>query len=205
MPELSFREIVSTRHAARGFDGSRIPEERIHELLDLIRMAPSSFNLQPWRAVVIGDGARKQALAEAAWKQPQVTTCSHLFVFCANTDLDPLVDRLERKLAEAGTPGDKARDFTGMIRGFLGKLPAEARLPWAQRQTYLALGNGLNGACSLGLDTCPMEGFQPDAFARILDLPETLVPTVLMAVGRATDEPRPKVRFSRDEMFLLEG
>ena len=97
---------------------------------------------------------------------------------------------------------ETAPPFIGAIRGFIKGLQGENRLAWAQRQTYLALGNGINGAKALGFDSCPMEGFEPDEFAKILGLPETLVPTALMTIGHANDTPRPKLRFSREELFF---
>ena len=92
--------------------------------------------------------------------------------------------------------------FIGMIRDFIQGLDAPARLTWAQRQTYIALANGLNGTKSLGFDSCPMEGFEPEAFAEILQLSDHLVPTVLMAIGNASDTTRPKLRFRPEEMFF---
>ncbi len=199
---MTFKEIVMARNATKSFDGKKIPQEKVEELLHIIRHAATSFNVQPWRVMIIEDDDRKKALAGAAWNQPQVTSCSHLFVFCANIELESLTDRLEAKAIEAGTPKEKVEAFIGMIRGFIKGLQGENRLAWAQRQTYLALGNGINGAKALGFDSCPMEGFEPDEFAKILGLPETLVPTALMTIGHANDTPRPKLRFSREEMFF---
>lgn len=199
---MTFKEIVMARYATKGFDGKTIPQDKVDDLLYLIRHAATSFNVQPWRVMVIADDERKKALAGAAWNQAQVTSCSHLMVFCANTDLESLTDRLEAQTIEAGTPKEKVEVFIGMIRGFVEGLQGEKRLAWAQKQTYLALGNGINGAKALGFDSCPMEGFEPDKFAQILGLPESIVPTVLMTIGYATDTPRPKLRFSHDEMFF---
>jgi len=199
---MTFKEIVMARNATKSFDGKKIPQEKIEELLHIIRHAETSYNVQPWRVMIIEDDDRKRILAGAAWNQPQVTSCSHLLVFCANTELESLTDRLEARMLEAGTPKEKVEPFIGAIRGFIKGLHGDNRLAWAQRQTYLALGNGINGAKALGFDSCPMEGFQPEEFAKILGLPETIVPTVLMTIGHAKDTPHPKLRFSREEMFF---
>ena len=199
---MEFKDIVMARYATKGFDGKKISDDQVKELQELIRHAPSSFNVQPWRVVVIRDDERKKALLEAAWKQPQITSCSHLFVFCANTELEACADRLEAELKGSGVPESSVTGFLGMIRSFIKGLSPEARLSWAQRQAYLALANGLNGATSLGFDSCPMEGFAPEQVSRILGLPKSLVPTVLMTIGYASDKPRPKVRFPREFMFV---
>ena len=135
---MQFKDIVMERYATRGFDRKKIPDDQVKALQELIRYAPSSYNVQPWRVVVISDNERKKTLLDAAWKQPQVTSCSHLFVFCANTELEACTDRLENELKEAGVPQNTITGFIGMIRGFLKSLSPDARLPWAQRQTYIA-------------------------------------------------------------------
>ena len=198
---MDFAEIVTTRYAAKRFDGTPLPAAEVERLLELIRMAPTAYNLQPWRVVVIPPGGERSGLAEAAWGQAQIESCSHLLVFCANTALEELAQRLEERLLAGGAPAESAAAFVTMARSWIAGL-GEGRLAWAQRQTYLALGNGLNGARSLGFDACPMEGFRPAAYAELLGLPETLVPCALLALGCATDAPRPKLRFRRDELFL---
>ncbi len=88
-----------------------------------------------------------------------------------------------------------------MIREFIKTLNQEQRLVWAQKQVYIALSNALNGAKALGFDSCPMEGFSPKDFAKAPNLPKNIVPTVLAPVGFASDKPRKKLRFERDEVF----
>ena len=79
----------------------------------------------------------------------------------------------------------------------------QKRLAWSQRQTYLALGNALNGSKSLGFDSCPMEGFNPSEYSKILNLPSNIVPTALCTIGFANDTPKPKVRNTTEEVFEL--
>ncbi len=200
---MTFDEIVRARYAAKSFDPAKtLPPDKVDALLEVIRYAPTSFNVQPWRVMVIADAERKERLLAASWNQPQVTSCSHHLVFCANVDLDPLVQRLKERSLAAGLPAAKVEGFLGMVRGFIAALDDRERLAWAQRQAYIALANGMNGATALGFDACPMEGIVPAMYSEILGLPETLVPTVGLACGYATDEPRPKLRFTRDEMFF---
>jgi nitroreductase len=89
-----------------------------------------------------------------------------------------------------------------MMHDFEKNLTEEQKLSWAQRQTYLALGNAVNGAKSLGFDSCPMEGFDPKAYAEMLDLPKHLVPAVLCPIGYASDTPKQKLRFPAEDVFL---
>lgn len=201
---MEFSQIVSTRYATKKFDGRKLSQDNVDALLELVRLAPSSFNLQPWKILVVSDALTKEKLAPAAWNQTQITTCSFLLVFLADTDLDGLVDRLSAQMKQAGAHPDQHDPYVQMMRGFVARLSAEEKKSWAQRQVYLALGNALNGAKSLGFDSSPMEGFDPAAFAKILELPNHLVPTVLCPIGYAADAMPAKVRFEMTQI-VMEG
>jgi nitroreductase len=192
---MEFSEIVMKRYATKKYDGKAIPKEKVDKLFEIIRYAPSSFNFQPWKIKVVADKETKEKLAPAAWNQPQITSCSHLLVFCADTDLKGIINRLERAMPDAV-------DYIKTLRGFAEKMDEAQTLAWSQRQVYIALGNAVNGAKSLGFDSSPMEGFMPGEFAKILKLPKNIVPTVLCAIGYAADTPRPKFRFSKEEVFF---
>ena len=92
---MDFSTIVKERYATKLFDGRKIPEAKVNKLLEIIRYAPSSFNIQPWVIKVIPDTAIKEKLAPASWNQPQIMSCSHLLVFCANKDIAGNIDELE--------------------------------------------------------------------------------------------------------------
>ncbi len=199
---MNYKEIVMARYAAKSFDGKKIPEDKINELLEIIRFSPTSYNLQPWKVNIIQDSSMKEKIQLAAWNQPQVSSCSHLFVFYANTALEVLATELEKQLLKEGVPEEKVGAFIGIVRKFVESIKGEARLAWAQRQTYLALANGLNGAKALGFDSCPMEGVDFLKVKELLKPAEFLVPTVLMPVGYASDNPPPKNRFPKEQMFI---
>ena len=199
---MDFQEIIHKRYAAKLFDGRKIPENKISQLLEMIRYAPSSFNIQPWTVKIIKDDETKEKLAPASWNQGQIKSCSHLLVFCANTDISKNIIELEKLMIKSGAKPRDMDHYMGMMRDFEKNLTEEQKLAWAQRQVYLALGNALNGAKSLGFDSCPMEGFDPKAYSKILELPENLVPTALCPVGYASDSPAPKIRFPNKQIFI---
>ena len=198
----TFHEIVKQRYATKRFDGRAVPEETVRELLELVRFSPSAINLQPWRIRVVTDPAVKERLQPAAFGQPQITTCSHLIVFCADPDYDGLIRRLDGLLASNGVPGEMRETVVGMSRQFVEPMTAEQRLAWSTAQTYLAVGNALNGATALGLDSCPMGGFDPAAVSEILAVPAPLVPVMLCPIGYGADEPGPKLRHPLEELLV---
>ncbi len=194
---MEFKQIVMRRYATKQFDGRKIPESKANELMEIIRYAPSSFNIQPWVVKVITDPKLKERLTPASMNQKQIESCSHLLVFCANKDIAGNIDKLEKLMKEVGA----STGYIDIMRGFDKSLSDEQKLSWAQRQTYLALGNALNGAKALGFDSCPMEGFDPQAYAKILNLPSNLVPTALCPIGYAADKHNPKLRFPNEMIF----
>jgi nitroreductase/dihydropteridine reductase len=199
---MEFGTIVMSRYATKKFDGRKIPENKVNELLEMVRFAPSAINLQPWKIRVVTDQKTKDLLKPAAFNQEQITTCSHLLVFCADPDYDSLISRLSALLKKSGAPEEMQKMVVGMAVQFTQPMSPEQKLAWSQAQTYLALGNALNGAKSLGFDSCPMGGFDSKEFSRILKIPPPLVPTMLCPIGYAADTPMPKARFAKEDIIF---
>jgi len=202
MTNLTFKQIVEQRYATKKFDGKIILQEKVDELLEMIRLAPSSFNIQPWKIKIITDQAMKEKLLAHSWGQQQATTCSHLLIFCANTDIKGNIDLLRKTMIENGANPDSIKGYVDMMSGFEQGMTPEKKLAWASKQTYLALSNALNGAKALGFDSCPMEGFSPEEYSRELGLSEHIVPIALCPIGYSADTPKPKVRFKKNEVFF---
>ena len=199
---MEFSEIVMKRYAAKKFDGKLVPEAKVKELEEMIRHSASSFGLQPWKVKVVEDQETKDKLMAASWNQPQIGTASHVLVLCADDDIGSLITRLEGALIKAGASKESLKGYVDVMRGFAEGKDKAARLAWAQKQVYIALGNALNGAKALGFDSCPMEGFDPAQYSKILGLPENIVPTLVCPIGYAADTPRPKVRFAAEDVFF---
>lgn len=199
---MEFKDIVMQRYATKKFDGRKIEQKKIDELLEIIRYSASSINLQPWRIKVISDPKIKEKLAPVSWNQPQITTCSHILVFCADKDLQGRKSLIEKTLIKNGATTESLKGYMDMIDGSINNMNPEQQLSWAQRQTFLPLGNAINGAKSLGFDSCPMEGFTPAEYSKILKLPDNLVPTAIVTIGYAADTPRPKFRLPKEDVFF---
>ncbi len=199
---LTFRDIVTHRYAVKKFDGRTIPEGMMVELYEMIRYAPSGLNFQPWKIKVIQDAETKERLLSASWDQEQITTCSHLLVFCANLKFKEQIEKITQAMQDAEIPPEKIDQYTKFAKEFVVHVAPEHLKVWAQHNVFLALATALYGAASLGIDSCPMGGFDPEEYQKILDLPAHLVPTMLCALGYAADEPGPKVRLEAEEIFF---
>ena len=200
---MVFWEIVSQRHNAKKFNGMKIDDAKMAELFDIIRMAPSADNLQPWKIKVVSNRTTMDKLIPAVppFNQEKVRTCSHLLVFCADRDLEVRWFRLESAARNAGLPGQEITHMAGVANMILNRSPEE-RLNRSQRDVFLAVGNAINGASSLGFDSSILGSFNPREFARILKLPRSLEPTLIVALGYAADVPSHKLRFSREDIFF---
>jgi len=199
---MELKALLEKRFAAKSFDGKKIDEAKITQLKELIRLTPSSFNIQPWKIKVVTDQKIKDQLMAASWGQPKVGNCSHVFVFCADTNVIGKIDELIAMLVKNGAPKASLKGYEDMMKGALSPRSPEALREWAQKQVYIALETGLLGATSLGFDSCPMEGFDPAAYSKILKLPANILPTVVMPVGYTTEKATPKVRFATKDVFF---
>ena len=113
---MDFNEIMTKRYATKKFDSKSIPEESVTKLKEFIRFSPSSFNIQPWKIKIITDSETKQKLLPASWNQEQITSCSHLFVFCANKDLLSVIEKIKTQIVEGGTPVEKIQGNIDMMK-----------------------------------------------------------------------------------------
>ena len=203
-------ERLRWRYAVKKFDPSRrIPAATWDALEDVLRLSPSSFGLQPWRFVVVQDKALRETLRAASWNQAQITEASHLVVFAARRGIDVAdVERFVESIAQARGVTRQALDgYAKAMTGFVSAPPPHVHLDtWTSRQTYIALGFFLEACALLGVDACPMEGFEPPKYDEILGLGEQGYTAVAVAAaGYRSAEDRfgglAKVRFPREDVI----
>lgn len=199
---MEFKELVHERYAARVYEDRKIDDEKIDEILEMIRLSPSALNLQPWKVKVVADDGLKEKLYQNSMDQKHIAVCSHVLVFCANADLPGLAETIINGMKSAGAPEETIKFYEMAANNLTGRIPPEARLCEAQKNVFIAATQGIYAAKSLGIDSCIVQGFDPVAYSEILDLPSNIVPTVLVLLGYAADEPAPKVRFPKEDILL---
>ena len=198
---MEFKELLTKRYAAKAFQPKAVPEETMQELLEMVRLAPSGLNIQPWRIKVVSDAQTKARLLALAPDEPQIGACSHLLVFCANVDWAAQTQHLGRTMKEKTIP-DKVWGIVMGIAAEMSKEPEDELRSWIIGNVYIAATYAILGAQALGLDSCPMTHFPVAAFADAFGLPENIVPVLLLAVGYAADEARPKWRYPLGDILL---
>lgn len=197
------------RYATKKFDSTKkIPQEVWNALEESLVLAPSSFGLQPWKFFVVSNPEIRQQLLEHSWGQTQVVDASHLVVLAVKKELNAVdVDRYMQNISEVRqVPVDTLDGFANVIKGFLAEPPYPLDLDeWSKRQVYIALGQFMTSAALLGIDTCPMEGFNPAKYDEVLGLTQQgYAAVVLCPAGyRAEDDKHavlPKVRYPSQEL-----
>ena len=207
----NYIENLYWRYATKNFDASKsLSDENLEILLDAIQLSASSYGLQPYEVIVIKDSELRSKLKSAAFDQPQITDASVLLVFAFNTNIDhDYLDQFIKNNSETRKqPESHFQDLVDLIEGSVLTFSQEQKEIWASRQVYIALGNLLSAAAELKIDTCPMEGFNPSEFDKILDLKsKNLKSVALTTLGYRSEndslQNEKKVRKSKDELFTI--
>ncbi|HLD03003.1 MAG TPA: NAD(P)H-dependent oxidoreductase [Candidatus Nanoarchaeia archaeon] len=204
----SLNKDLEWRYATKKFNpDKKVSEEDFSDLLESLRLSASSYGLQPWKFIAIEDSELRKTLRKHAWDQPQVTDASSFIVLCAKDDVTPeYIKEYIRDIAKTRDIKEEAlKGYEDMMLGSFSKKDPHARIEWAKKQVYIALGTLLAACAHKRIDACPMEGFDHEKFNEILDLKKQgLTATVCCAIGyRADDDANAKmkkVRFSMDKI-----
>jgi len=194
-------EAIRTRRSVKHFDPAfEIPAADEKQLLNLMRQAPTSFNMQNWRIVNVKDKKLREDMCEAAWGQKQVRDASLLLLMCA--DIHAWDKSPERYWTDA--PKEAQDVLVPMIKPFYEGREWQQR-DEAMRSIGIAAQTLLLGATAMGYDTCPMIGFDPDKIAALINLPQDHAVGLMITIGKATKEPWPKPGYlDDDEVFITD-
>ena len=202
-------ENLNWRYATKKFDATKkVSEQNLETILEAIKMSPSSYGLQPYHILVITDEDTRKELQPASWNQSQIVDASHMLVFAAKSEFgSELVDDYLENVSETrGVEMENLKGYGDFMKSKLLDLPKDVKTTWTSRQAYLAAQSAMLAAAELKIDTCPMEGFEPDKYDEILGLKDKgLTSVVVLTVGYRSDEDETqnyaKVRKSNEELF----
>jgi len=183
---MSLITSLNWRYAAKRMNGDRVPEEKVHNILEAARLAPTGNGIQPFNIIVIKDKATLEKIRPIANNQPQITEGSHLLVFAAWDHVTPeRLDHVFELLArERELPSDTLKPMQERTKVWFAAMPPEAQFQWAARQAYIAFGIAIAAAAEERVDATPMEGFKNADLDAFLDLPaKGLRSTSLLTLG----------------------
>jgi len=198
--EKLLSEAIIERRATSSFEGVPIHGADLEKIVRAGLEAPSGYNLEPWRFVVVRDREQKKKIRAAAFGQAKIEEASAVIVACGdpegwkNGDLEEML----RLAKQHGDGGDREHNRTrAAVTSFLGGVPGKTGgvepsfAVWANRHTMIAFTTMMWAAETLGYDTAPMEGFEEDKVHAALRIPERVRVVALLAIGRRKGADKP--------------
>ncbi|GAK77794.1 oxygen-insensitive NAD(P)H-dependent nitroreductase NfsB [Nonlabens ulvanivorans] len=218
---MNLKEILNWRYTTKEYDVTKkISESDMSEVKNLLRMSPSSVNLQPWHFIIAKTEEGKTRMAKGAqgffhFNEPKITNASAVVLFCVKTDAN---DEYYQHIADTEDKNgrfpneDIKNGFLGAVKAFAGihKYDLKDQQHWMEKQVYLNIGSFLLGVASLGIDATPMEGIDVKALDEEFGLREKgFTALVAVSIGyRAesdfnTTDKTPKSRLPESEIFTV--
>jgi len=201
----NFSKAMAFRHACKLFDNNKtISDEEMVYILEAGRTSPSSFGMEGWKFVVITNDKLKATIQEKCWNQPQITSCSHLVVILsAIENVKPSSGIPKQRFSRRPMTQEQIDGYMGLYANHLSHTLStdENIYQWTAKQTYIALGNMMTAGAYIGIDSCPLEGFEKEALEEILELDVTQWQvSVVVPFGYRINEQSAQQRLSFDEV-----
>ncbi|HMS91090.1 MAG TPA: NAD(P)H-dependent oxidoreductase [Candidatus Absconditabacterales bacterium] len=213
-------DALNWRYATKKFDtNKKLSQNDLDILFESMRLTPSAFGLQPWKFIHVQNPETRVALQENSRGQPQITEASDLVVIAVKnnmqeSDVDEYIqDMIEtRKVDLENIPEDfkntdKLVEYKNMMINTISSKTQEQLKGRNQKQAYIVLGFLLSTCAQMGIDACPMEGFDPEKYNEILGLHDLgLSATVVVTLGYRSSEDKysdlKKVRFAKEKLII---
>ncbi|PZE19718.1 nitroreductase family protein [Paenibacillus xerothermodurans] len=197
---MTVKEAMESRHSVRKFVQEPVVKEGLQEIINQARLAPSAWNLQPWRFHVVTDPEMKAKLQDAAYGQQQVTSAPAVIMVAS--DMEDVVANLKQTV-HPGLSEEKKQEEVANLAAFFGGMTVEERGQWGLAQTNIALGFLLLAAQGAGYSTVPMLGFDPIKVRDILGLPDHVKFAAMVPIGHKDTEGYPHHRHSVNEIAFF--
>lgn len=191
MTEKPLSRTIADRRSTPSFDGAPLSAADLRNILQAGLAAPSGYNLQPWRFIVVQSPEQKKRLRGASYNQAKVEEASAVIVACGDSDgWRKDLDLMLQQGREGGMPASYAEQAKDSVPAYLSSFSEDRMFGWLNKQVMLAYSFMLLTAESLGYDTAPMEGFEQDKVHEVLRLPMSYRVVALLAIGhlKGTDK-----------------
>ncbi|WP_409341253.1 nitroreductase family protein [Paenibacillus sp. MBLB4367] len=203
---MTVEEAMRSRHSVRKYEaGFTIPEKELTAILEQAANAPSSWNLQHWRFLVIAEQRNKDRLLAIANNQRQVSECSAVIVMLGDLQANLSAEAVYRPALEAGAFPKQAYDtlLANIEQAYAagGQTPRDE----AMLNTGLAAMQVMLAAKAKGYDTCPMGGFNRPMLIEAFQIPQRYVPVMMITVGKQAAAAHPTVRFPIEQLIVRES
>ncbi len=182
-PLKPITQVVLDRRATSQYKPDEVPEDVLNAILQLGTQAPSGYNLQPWRFIVVRDEENRKRLQAVAYNQPKVGQAPVVIIAIGmKEEWKERADEVFREGAERGAGNiETVEQYKQQAIGFLTHMPMDV---WVNRHTMIAVTTMMLVAEAYGFDTAPMEGFDPAGVKREFNIPDEAEVVCLLAIGR---------------------
>lgn len=186
-------DALEWRYAVKKFDDkASLTEQQILEVKNAFNLSASSYGLQPYKMIVVQNPDLKEKLVPASYGQKQISQSAALLVFAVRTDfgMDYIDQYFEDMSVKRQIPLENLEGYKNFMKGSFANKSQEEIWSWSVKQVYLTMGHMLASLAAMKIDACPMEGIDPNAYDKILDLEAKQLKTIVaMPIGiRATDD-----------------
>ncbi|TDG34844.1 NAD(P)H-dependent oxidoreductase [Pedobacter changchengzhani] len=187
---MSLLEALNWRYAVKKMNGQPVDQNKVDQIIEATRLAPTSSGLQPFRVIEVTNPELKKTLLAHSFNQAQVVDCSHLLVFAAwdNYTEDRINDVFTLTHQERGTPPESTADYQKMLISNYVPRPESVNFEHAARQAYIGFGMAVAQAALLKVDATPMEGFDNAKYDEVLGLNEIGLKSVTILPIGTRDE-----------------
>lgn len=196
---MKVSQAIIERRSVKAYDPQhKMTDAEVKQLLSLAMLSPTAFNIQNWRFVVVTDPALRKEIRKVSWDQAQVEEASLLIVLTA--DMKAWAKQPERYWVNAPKA---VQDYLVPAIGQYYSGKDQVQRDEAMRSCGMAATTIMLAAKEMGYDTCPMDGFDFDAVAKLLNLPADHIPTMFVVVGKAVKEAQPRGgQLNMDEVVI---
>ncbi len=182
--EKTLSQAIKDRRATPSFDGTPIPPEDLHKIIEAGLSAPSGYNMQPWRFIVVQGEEQKKRLRGAAYNQGKVEEASAVIVACGDADgWRKDLDLMLYQGREGGMPEGYAAQARSSVSNYLSHFSSDEMHGWLNKMVMIATTHMMLMAEVLGYDTAPMEGFEQEKMHEVLRLPLSYWVVALLGIG----------------------
>jgi nitroreductase len=188
---MELLEKLNWRYATKAMTGQKVPQEKFDNIIEAISLAPTSSGLQPFEVYAITNQEIKEKIKPIAWNQSVIADCSHLLVFAAwdTYTADRINKMFDLTNSVRGFENEGWENYRQMLLGSYPQRDPEENFNHAAKQAYIAFSQAITAAAFEGVDSTPIEGFDPAALDEILGLKEKgLRSCVILTLGYRDSE-----------------
>jgi len=180
---MNIESVIQKGRLIKSFDPThKMAEKQIKEMFSLFFQAPSSIHARKWQFVVVQEEEVRQKLRDAIWNKDLASDATLLIILCADLrvwEAEPL-------------PYWHATNYPGLDPSFPVLHQYDLNIDAVQRDAIMRSCGMVTQtlmliAQSMGLDACPVAGFDPECVGEAINLPDEHAVCAIMALGRAAE------------------